>query len=180
MKNSLKKITGQGIIILLLISLLWMFKMLPGWIIEREMKKQLSLLPSSPRVFHTAGFPPGAEETVTHEQTSQAGPVLISENEIYAALKFIKDPEIDINVVDLGLIRDIRIDRKGITVTMMLTTRFCPHHRRIVNSVREAVKKISTQETINIIVDYSKTWTTADLTEAGKKHWDNIFKNGNK
>jgi len=39
-----KQILKQGLIIVLLICIIWFFKSLPGWIIEREMEKQLSLI----------------------------------------------------------------------------------------------------------------------------------------
>jgi len=144
--------------------------------IEREMKKQISLLPSPPVTSHPVKLLPVPDESITQKQVSRSEKILISENEIYAALQLIKDPEIDINVIDLGLIQDVRIDQQGITVTMILTTRFCPYQGSIIKSIEEAVKKISGQGTVNIIVDYTKTWSRSDLTEAGKKQWDHFFK----
>jgi len=170
-------IAGRGGIVLFLICLLWIVKMIPGWIIEKEMKKQLSLLPSAPNL-STRYLLSDDEESGIHENISRPKPSSLREDDIYAALRFIKDPELEINVVDLGLIQDVQIDHRGISITMILTTRFCPYQGRIVSSVKKAVMKISGLESVSVNVDYSRTWSIHKLSEAGKKQWSRIFQNG--
>ncbi|MGE0087627.1 MAG: metal-sulfur cluster assembly factor [Desulfococcaceae bacterium] len=167
---SFKTILVQGIIIFLLLGIIWFFKTLPEWIFQREMERQLALIPK-----------PAEIPTVPLSKTESmpvAKPVRkpVSPEQIYAALKQIKDPELDINIVDLGLIRNVHSDEKGITVTMILTTPFCPYQTGIVSSVKEAVKKISQQESVSVHMDYSRKWTADDLSEEGRKQWESFFR----
>lgn len=62
---------------------------------------------------------------------------MITKEEVTAALKEVIDPEIGINLVDLGMIKDIEIKEDEIKVKMVLTSPFCP----LVNSLTEQVKK---------------------------------------
>jgi metal-sulfur cluster biosynthetic enzyme len=163
----LKKFLQQTLIVILLISIIWLFKLLPGWLIEREMKKQLSMIEPGPRTLHT-------EIPAEPEKKSEPAKPIPAE-QIYETLKFVKDPEIDISVVDLGLIHHIRSDEKGIRVTMILTRRFCPYQAELVSGVKAAVKKAAPARTVTVIVDYSKTWTFSDLTADGKKQWEKFF-----
>jgi metal-sulfur cluster biosynthetic enzyme len=59
---------------------------------------------------------------------------------IIANLRKVFDPEISINVYDLGLIYDIAIDQKEleVTITHTLTSAFCPFADEIVNSIQTA------------------------------------------
>ena len=110
----MKKIILQGCIIILMIGIIWFFKMLPQWMIEKEMEKQLSMItPPSARIKTETVRP---EAVKSESGTKPAWKNSISSKEIYQALKMIKDPEIDINVVDLGLIQDreIRLQRCGV------------------------------------------------------------------
>ncbi|MGC8915966.1 MAG: metal-sulfur cluster assembly factor [Thermoanaerobaculum sp.] len=57
------------------------------------------------------------------------------------ALRPVVDPEIGISVVDLGLIRDIRVSPEGaVTVRMTLTSPFCPEGPAIVQEVEQTVR----------------------------------------
>jgi len=168
--SSLKTVLIQGIVVFLLLGMIWFFKTLPGWIIQREMDRQLALIPK-----------PAEMQTVPLSKTESmpvANPVIkpLSPEQIYAALKQIRDPELDINIVDLGLIRKVQSNEKGITVTMILTTRFCPWQASLVSSVKEAVKKVSQQESVKVHLDYSQTWTADDLSPEGRKQWESFFR----
>lgn len=174
-----QKIIKQGLIVAFLLSIIWFFKSLPGWIIENEMEKQLALIkPVREKEFQENGVreKPKAVHKAKEKAVKHISPISI--DQIYSALKMIKDPEIDINVVDLGLIRDIKINEQGhITITMILTTRFCPYQGSLVKSVKQAVKKVSNRDTIKVFLNYSRTWSHSDLTEDGKKQWDRLFGN---
>ncbi len=179
-KSGFRKIIIQTLIVCFFIGLIWFFKTLPDRIIEREMNKQLSLIQAEQvSELEKAG-------RIAEEEKGGAVPKkiisekIIPEKIIYDALRHIKDPEIDINVVDLGLIRDVQSDEKGITVTMILTTRFCPYQGKLVGSVKEAVKKVSQSDSVKIIVDYSQTWTAEKMSDAGKKQWGHFFRSGDK
>ncbi|MFQ6058148.1 MAG: metal-sulfur cluster assembly factor [Anaerolineae bacterium] len=61
---------------------------------------------------------------------------MAKEQEIMTALRDVIDPEIGINVVDLGLIREIRVGGEETEIRMILTTPFCPLAGWITEQVR--------------------------------------------
>jgi metal-sulfur cluster biosynthetic enzyme len=65
--------------------------------------------------------------------------MLVNEAFVMEALKEVIDPELGINVVDLGLIYDVDIAGPNVGITMTLTTPGCPLHESIGAAVREAL-----------------------------------------
>lgn len=60
------------------------------------------------------------------------------EEEIMEALRAVIDPEIGLNVVELGLIRDVQLEEENAEITMILTTPFCPYGPAMIEQVRTA------------------------------------------
>ena len=60
------------------------------------------------------------------------------EDEIMEALRGVIDPEIGLNVVELGLIRDLKYENDDAEITMILTTPFCPYGPAMIEQVRQA------------------------------------------
>lgn len=87
---------------------------------------------------------------------------------IVNALKEVYDPEISLNVYDLGLIYDINIDDPAnVIVTMTLTSAFCPAADYIVEDVRNAV--ISTDATgADVQITFDPQWGPDVISEEGK------------
>jgi metal-sulfur cluster biosynthetic enzyme len=66
---------------------------------------------------------------------------------IRSALETVMDPEINLSVIDLGLIREIRfLDPPKTLVRMMLTTPFCPYAPQLVEEVKQATVSVVPQE----------------------------------
>ena len=63
----------------------------------------------------------------------------LTEQDVLAALKGVKDPDIQRDLVDLGMIKDIRIGEGSVTLTVNLTTPACPLKAKIEADVREAL-----------------------------------------
>ena len=68
---------------------------------------------------------------------------MVTREQVYDALRECFDPEIPINIVDLGLVYDVAIDEDHVNVVMTLTARGCPAHTSISNGVQQRVAKIS-------------------------------------
>lgn len=85
-------------------------------------------------------------------------------------LRFITDPEIPINVVDLGLIREMRVEDGKVHIKMVMTAPGCPYSmmlmHRIEDSVRQAVPEV--EEVSVELVNYPP-WTPLDMTEEGRE-----------
>ena len=69
--------------------------------------------------------------------------VATKEEEVTEALRTVIDPEIGLNVVELGLIRGMEFDENRAKVTMILTTPFCPYGPAMIEQVREAVGSVT-------------------------------------
>jgi len=74
-----------------------------------------------------------------HDTLKRMKQMIISkEEELIEALRSVIDPEIGLNVIELGLLRQIDIDEEkdSANITMILTTPFCPYGPQIIEQVR--------------------------------------------
>ena len=81
----------------------------------------------------------------------------LSEDDVLNALKQCYDPEIPVNIVDLGLIYDIRFDdvpedQQDVTVDMTLTAQGCPEHVNISAQVKSRVEQLPGVRNANVNV----------------------------
>ena len=86
------------------------------------------------------------------------------------ALKEIYDPELGINIVDLGLVYDVEVDQeKGVVnVTMTLTTPACPIGPMIEEQIREALSPLPGAKGINVVFTFEPPWSQEMVTEDGR------------
>ncbi|MCM3705757.1 MULTISPECIES: metal-sulfur cluster assembly factor [Cytobacillus] len=84
---------------------------------------------------------------------------------VLSNLKRVMDPELNINVVDLGLIYDINIpeDDKAV-ITMTLTTPGCPLHDSIVSGVRYCIEELELFSDVEVNLVWEPAWTPARMT----------------
>ena len=70
--------------------------------------------------------------------------IISKEEELVEALRSVIDPEIGLNVVELGLLRQIEVDEDSdaAKITMILTTPFCPYGPQIIEQVRMVGRQI--------------------------------------
>jgi metal-sulfur cluster biosynthetic enzyme len=92
----------------------------------------------------------------------------IREATIREALRQVVDPELDCNVVDLGLIYGIAIDGAKVTVTMTLTTPGCPMHESIAWGVQTALLNLEGVEEVDVQLVWNPPWTPARMSEYGR------------
>lgn len=88
-----------------------------------------------------------------------------------AALERVIDPELGLNVVDLGLIYQIDFDEENriIHVSMTLTTRFCPMGGSLTSSVEEMIKKTCPEYDVNLMLVFEPAWSHDRISEEGKR-----------
>ncbi len=92
---------------------------------------------------------------------------MITPKQVYEKLKTVMDPELHINIVDLGLIYDVKITTKKIKVTMTLTTPGCPLAPEIDRLVREAIKPLGDYE-IDLELVWEPAWNKDRMSEEAK------------
>jgi metal-sulfur cluster biosynthetic enzyme len=84
---------------------------------------------------------------------------MVTEAQVKKALRGVKDPELNLDLVVLGLIYEIRIDGSTVDVTMSLTSPGCPVAGEILNQAREAVEALEGVEQANVELTFSPLWT---------------------
>jgi metal-sulfur cluster biosynthetic enzyme len=90
----------------------------------------------------------------------------INEARIRETLRQVIDPEIDCNIVDLGLVYGVAIDRGKVTITMTLTTPGCPMHESIAWGVRSALLGIEGVEEVDVQLVWDPPWTPERMSES--------------
>lgn len=95
---------------------------------------------------------------------------LPSEAQVLESLKVVKDPEIPVNVVDLGLIYGVDINAEGVVdVTMTLTSVGCPVQDLIRSDAEMAVMRLEGVNRVNVDFVWSPPWSPEKMTEDGKR-----------
>lgn len=123
--------------------------------------------PSSAEGVVTAG-PGGAEVPEGAEPSDAAVPTsTLSDEDVYEALKDVVDPELGINVVDLGLIYGVNIDdHSNVVVDMTLTSAACPLTDMIEDQAHTALEGMANEMSINWV--WMPPWTAAKITDDGR------------
>ena len=94
----------------------------------------------------------------------------VTAQQVLESLKQCMDPEIPINVVDMGLIYGVDVsDDNKVDVKMTMTTRGCPLHDTLVNDVKRYVNKVSGVSSVNVEIVWDPPWTPEKMSEEGKK-----------
>lgn len=84
---------------------------------------------------------------------------MVTEAEVRRALRAVKDPEMRLDLVVLGLIYDIEVEGSRVDVTMTLTSPACPVAGEIVDQARQAVEGVEGVEEANVELTFSPRWT---------------------
>ena len=84
---------------------------------------------------------------------------MVTEAEVRKALRKVKDPEMKLDLVVLGLIYDITIDGGRVAVTMSLTSPGCPVAGDLLDQARAAVESVPGVESAEVELTFSPPWT---------------------
>jgi metal-sulfur cluster biosynthetic enzyme len=83
----------------------------------------------------------------------------INTEQVYSALRKCMDPEIPVNVVDLGLIYGVQVNpENNVDIKMTMTTRGCPLHDTLVSDVKRYVGRINGIGNINVEIVWDPPW----------------------
>ena len=101
-----------------------------------------------------------------------------TENEVLDALKQCYDPEIPVNIVDLGLIYEIRFDavpgadsgsQQDVAVDMTLTAQGCPEHVNISAQVKARIEQLPGVRNVTVNVIWTPPWSPERLSPEARK-----------
>ena len=94
----------------------------------------------------------------------------IQEEQVWGALYRVIDPELGINIVDLGLVYGVAIKGTDVTVTMTLTTPGCPLHDSITSAVDEATRWFLPDVTsVDVNLVWNPRWCPDLISERGRQ-----------
>jgi FeS assembly SUF system protein len=92
--------------------------------------------------------------------------ILSLEAEIVNILKNVYDPEIPVNIYDLGLIYDIETDdNKNVVITMTLTAPNCPVADILPNEIREKVRSLPGISEVKVDLVFDPPWNQSMMSE---------------
>ena len=83
----------------------------------------------------------------------------LSEEVARNALRQVKDPELDLNIIDLGLVYGIDVEDGDVRVTMTLTSPGCPAGPMITNDAYRVLRSLEGVKDVNIDIVWEPYWT---------------------
>ena len=97
-------------------------------------------------------------------------PILTTEERVREALRSVDDPEVGMNIVDLGLVYRIDIAPELVRVELTMTTPACPMGELITDKARRAVAAVLPQNVaVEVVLVWEPPWTSARMSPAAKQ-----------
>ena len=124
--------------------------------------------------FASAFGPEVADALLTKLDPGHAPDGAFSEDQVWTALRQCFDPEIPVNIVDLGLIYDLQIDaapegQHDVAVKMTLTAAGCGMGPTIAADARDKIEQLSTVRAAQVDIVWDPQWTPHMISEEGRK-----------
>lgn len=94
---------------------------------------------------------------------------MVTKEQVLEALKNCYDPEIPVNIVDLGLIYDLKVDGGSVYVKMTLTAPGCPAHVFLKEQVEQEILRIPGVERAEVEIVWDPPWTPERMSEEAKR-----------
>ena len=91
------------------------------------------------------------------EQNSM--PSSVSEDQVKAALRKVKDPELNLNILDLGLVYTIAVDGSTVAIDMSLTSPGCPSGPEIMTGAEQAIRGIPGVTDVSVNLVWTPFWS---------------------
>lgn len=94
---------------------------------------------------------------------------LVIESEVLEALRTCFDPEIPVNIYELGLIYNVNVEEGGaVTITMTLTSPHCPAAQSMPAEIEEKVRAVSGVSDVKIDLVWDPPWDPSKMSEAAR------------
>jgi metal-sulfur cluster biosynthetic enzyme len=93
---------------------------------------------------------------------------MIDQEALLSALRTVKDPELNVNVIDLGLVYSIQAQDDHVDVEMTLTSPACPEGPAILRSAVSALEAVSGVAKANVRLVMSPPWTPERMSDAAR------------
>jgi len=115
------------------------------------------------------GEPPKEGDSVTSGAPRDPAIPVASEDAVVEALRSVYDPEIPVNIYDLGLIYDMQIAESGnVDIKMTLTAPACPVAGSMPKEVADRVANVEGVGEVTVTMTWDPPWTQANMSEVAK------------
>ncbi|HLP01296.1 MAG TPA: metal-sulfur cluster assembly factor [Opitutaceae bacterium] len=99
-----------------------------------------------------------------------SAPPILTAAAVLEALHGLIDPEVAVNVVDLGMIADVTVSPFGeVSVSILPTTPGCPMHDVLADGARAIISRLPGVSAVDVGFVYSPPWTPDRITAAGRE-----------
>jgi FeS assembly SUF system protein len=127
----------------------------------------MSSYPEERDYFDFDAEPPPESEDVERPEPDDGDPEL--QAKVIEALKTVRDPEIPVNLVDLGLIYELIVNKDGVIyVEMTLTTPACPVAGALPGQVQDAIAAVPGVQEARVKLVWSPPWSKDRMSEEAK------------
>jgi len=101
---------------------------------------------------------------------------VIDRQRVVEALRKVYDPEIPVNIYDLGLVYDVQVEGRRVRIKMTLTAPGCPMSVFLPSLVEEAVRaEVPEAEEVEVELVWDPPWTPLRVTEEGRRRLKEIY-----
>ncbi len=84
---------------------------------------------------------------------------MLNEDAVRAVLRKVKDPELNLSIVDLGLVYEVVVEDGDVHIQMTLTSPGCPSGQEIISEAQRAVEAMEGARTVEVELVWSPYWT---------------------
>lgn len=96
----------------------------------------------------------------------------VNKDDIIAGLKTIYDPEIPVNIWDMGLIYDIDVGEKSVVIKMTFTSPTCPMMEEMLEQVRSIAQSVSGDTPVRVDLVWDPPWDLSRMSDAARLELD--------
>jgi metal-sulfur cluster biosynthetic enzyme len=90
-------------------------------------------------------------------------------DDIMERLRFCYDPEIPLNIVDLGLIYGVQVEEGDVVIEMTLTAPGCPSHNEISHDIRTTILSMPGVNAVKVNVVWDPPWDPSRISQEGRE-----------
>jgi metal-sulfur cluster biosynthetic enzyme len=107
----------------------------------------------------TAAAPESETAPTPATETPTSFAQTLDEDVVRAALRRVKDPELNLNIVDLGLVYGIAVDGPKVSIDMSLTSPGCPSGPEIMTAAEQQVRSLEGVEDVAVNLVWDPMWS---------------------
>lgn len=96
----------------------------------------------------------------------------VEKNDVIDALKKIYDPEIPVNIWDMGLIYDIIISESDVVIKMTFTSPTCPMMEELLQQVKDAAQQVADKLPVRVDLVWDPPWDLSKMSDAARVELD--------